>query len=106
MQCMRAVTSDMASVIIDFAPKPVVLWHREQQQSARFQGPEHLIQCYLVLIDVFEHVKSPDGVKFINKGDVPCIHLHEFDNWHSIGREGKAFGIDLAGDKMHFWELA
>src|SRR5512133_3028512 len=64
----------------------------QQQYAFRFQCSMYLGQHFFVFFNVFQHIKSSDSIKLINKRNMPRIHLHEIDSGLSGGSKGQTCG--------------
>ncbi len=85
----------MASVLIDCAPQPGMLGDSKYHQALWLQRLVNLSKGTFIFLDVFKDIKSTNHIKFINKRNMTCIHLHEIYIWQSLCGEREAGSKNL-----------
>jgi hypothetical protein len=61
-----------------------MLRHGNDQATARPQGRVHLEERFLVLLDVFEHIKCADNVELGFEGQLPRVQFEQLGVRNSL----------------------
>ena len=80
MHILSRITPDMTRIFIDSAPQPLMLRNSQDYMTMGHQCVAHLRQNELVFFDMLQYIEGPYYVEFLEKRNVPGIHLHEIDS--------------------------